>query len=351
MTSTAPTRDAPEREKVTRATLSEVAVRAGVSISTVSKVLNGREGVSVDTRSRVSDLLREHRYNRRNSSQPRMPLIEVVFDAIDNPWAHEVLVGVERIARENGLSLVVTATEGRDAKSPRWIESVLGRQPAGVILMIADISALDKDHLRARSIPFVIVDPAGDPTPGVPSIGAANWMGGYLATQHVLSLGHTRVAAIAGPARLVAAMARLSGYRAALAGAGIAERADYVRPGEFTQESGYAAGRALLALPDRPTAIVTANDVEALGVYEAAAERRLSVPDDLSVVGFDDLEFTRYTGPPLTTVRQPLKEMAEEAARLVLRLIDEPQLTSTRLELATTLIVRGSTAGPPAVTP
>jgi LacI family xylobiose transport system transcriptional regulator len=342
-------RETADDESASRATLAEVAVRAGVSISTVSKVLNGRAGVSVDTRSRVSDLLREHRYNRRKSSHPGTPLIEVVFDRIETPWAFEVLMGVEKIARENGLSLVVTGTEERPANGPKWIESVLSRQPAGVILMISDITSLDKEHLRARSIPFVIVDPAGDPAPDVPSIGAANWMGGFLATQHLIELGHTAIAAVGGPTRMMAAMARLSGYRAALAGAGLTEHAGYARPGDFSQESGFTAGLELLHRDDRPTGVFTSNDLQALGVYEAAASLGFRVPDDLSVVGFDDLAMAKWTGPPLTTIRQPLNEMAQEAARLVLRLVDEPQLASTRLELATRLVVRKSTAPPPTV--
>ncbi|ROQ36770.1 LacI family transcriptional regulator [Frondihabitans sp. PhB188] len=329
-----------------RATLSEVAERAGVSISTVSKVLNGRGGVSLDTRARVTGILRDQRYNRRNSTQAAAPLLELVCQALDSPWMVEVVVGVESVARENGLSVVVTGMKDRGAGDASWIEGVLQRRPLGVVLVIADLSDDNRHQLRSHSIPFVIIDPEGDPDPDVPAIGSANWMGGFMATRHLIGLGHRDIATISGPDGFMASTARLSGYRAALAGAGIPEHGGYVRGGDFSLEVGLAEGLVLLGRPDRPTAIFAASDMQALGVYEAARTLALRIPDDLSVVGFDDLHMTRFTGPPMTTVRQPLTEMAEEATRLVLRLREEPALRSTRLELATTLVVRGSTAHP-----
>ncbi|BDZ51698.1 hypothetical protein GCM10025867_39390 [Frondihabitans sucicola] len=256
----------------------------------------------------------------------------------------EVVIGIDRVARENGMSLVVTGMKDRRERDPSWIEGVLQRKPAGVILVIADISKLNQHQLRSHNIPFVIVDPEGDPAPDVPAIGSANWMGGFLATRHLIELGHRRIATLAGPFDFLAATARLSGYRAALAGAGIAETPGYSPHGDFSHESGAAEATRLLGRDDRPTAIFAASDMQALGAYEAARTLGLAIPDDLSVVGYDDLQVAKWTGPPLTTVRQPLTEMAEEATRLVLRLRAEPQLKSTRLELATSLIVRGSTA-------
>ncbi|MFD1715453.1 LacI family DNA-binding transcriptional regulator [Amnibacterium flavum] len=326
-----------------RATLSRVAEEASVSISTVSKVLNGRSGVSDATRARVEELLKDHRYNRRNSGQTVAPLVELVFQQIDGAWAVEIIQGVERVARENGMSVILTESGDRHSPAATWIDGVLQRRPAGVILILSDLSPSQKHQLRTRKIPFVLVDPTGDPAPDVPSIGSANWNGGYLATRHLVELGHRQIAMITGPEDIMCSTARLSGYRAALEGAGIPFRADYVTTGNFDYESGVARARELLELEDAPTAIFAGSDLQALGVYEAARSAGISIPDELSVVGYDDLKLASWAGPPLTTVRQPLTEMAEEATRLVLRLRTEEQVDNLRLDLATRLIVRGST--------
>ena len=193
-------------------------------------------------------------------------------------------------------------------------------------------------RLTARSIPFVVVDPAGEPAPGVPSVGATNWNGGLSATRHLLELGHTRIGMIGGPSRMLCSRARVDGYRAALETAGAAVDPDLIRWGTFHVESGFEQGSALLELPDPPTAIFAGNDLQAFGVYEAARVKGIEIPSRLSVVGFDDLPMARWVGPPLTTIRQPLTEMAATAARLVLG-----QAEDRRVELATTLVVRQST--------
>src|SRR5690606_24496023 len=166
-------------------------------------------------------------------------------------------------------------------------------------------------------------------------------------TRHLVDLGHRRIAAISGPQRMLCSRARVDGYRAALETAGLPVDLDLLRTGDFHHDAGYRLGKELLSLPDRPTAVFAGNDLQALGLYEAARELGLRIPEDLSVVGFDDLPVARWVGPPLTTVRQPLTEMAEAAARLVLDLgrADEAP-AATRVELATSLVVRSSTASP-----
>lgn len=330
----------------TRATLARVAADASVAISTVSKVLNGRPGVSDGTRARIEKLLRHHNYNRRTSADSAAPLIELVFSQINSVWATAIIQGVERVTRENGLSVVLTVSGDRHSPGPDWIDGVMRRRPVGVILTISDLSAEHKHRLRSRDIPFVVVDPAGDPSPDVPSIGSANWNGGYLATRHLIELGHTRIAAITGPDDMLCSTARYSGYRAALNAAGMEVPDEFVRAGEFNYDDGVENGRALLGLENRPTAIFASSDLQAIGVYEAARQAGLTIPDDLSVVGYDDLKTATWAGPPLTTVHQPIVEMAEEAARLVLRLRAEPKSDNLRLDLATSLVVRSSTAAP-----
>nr|WTB29437.1 LacI family DNA-binding transcriptional regulator [Streptomyces sp. NBC_00830] len=328
------------------ATLAEIARAAGVSAPTVSKVLNGRADVAPGTRTRVEELLLLHGYRRRRGSTAQSQLIDLVFHELDSGWAMEVVRGVENVAREEGLSLVLSESAGRLTPGQTWVDGVLARRPVGVILVLSDLTAAQRAQLTSRNIPFAVVDPAGDPGDDVPSVGTTNWQGGLAATRHLTGLGHRRIGVISGPSRMMCSRARVDGYRAAMETAGLPIDPDLVREGEFSHEDGYTAGLELLRLPEPPTAVFAGNDLQALGVYEAARELGLRIPEDLSVVGFDDLPLTRWIGPPLTTVRQPLTEMAETAARMVLDLSRGQQPAATRVDLATNLVVRSSTAGP-----
>jgi len=202
--------------------------------------------------------------------------------------------------------------------------------------------------MAASSIPMVALDPSGEPDHPVPSVAATDWNGAIAAARHLLTLGHRRIAVITGPTERLCARARLDGTRAALEAAGVPLDERLVRNGPwFAFEDGLNHGRELLRLTDRPTAILCGNDLQAFGVYEAARQLGMRVPADVSVVGFDDISPTGWCGPPMTTVRQPLTEMGATAATLVLAIATGQPLTQTRVELATTLIVRDSTAPPP----
>ncbi len=331
------------------ATLAEIAREAGVSAPTVSKVLNGRADVAPATRTRVEELLRAYGYRRRRAEATRSPLIDLVFHELESSWAMEVIRGVENVACDEGLSVVLSQSAGRLTPGRTWADQVAARRPHGVILVLSGLDESQRALLTSRSIPFVVLDPAGDPGDDVPSIGATNWHGGLAATRHLIELGHTRIGAISGPTRMMCSRARLDGYRAALETAGLPADPQLIGSGDFHHEAGYRIGLDLLRRPDRPTAVFAGNDLQALGVYEAARELGLRIPEDLSVVGFDDLPVAHWVGPPLTTVRQPLMEMAEAAARLVLDLGRSSSATvATRVELATSLVVRSSTGAPPA---
>ena len=327
-----------------RVTIADIADAAGVSVPTVSKVVNGRSDVAPATRARVEQLLHERGYRRRAPSRERRPaLLDVVFNELESPWAIEIIRGVEEVAREHELGVVLSAQEGPGALGRSWVDAVASRRTAGVVLVVSELSEEQAARLTARRIPFVVVDPAGEPAPDVPSVGATNWNGGLVATRHLLELGHTRVAIICGPLKMLCSRARLDGYRAALETAGIAVDPDLIREGDFHVQRAYEEGRALLSLPDPPTAIFAGSDLQAFGLYEAARVLGLRVPEHLSVIGFDDLPMARWAWPPLTTIRQPLTEMAATATRLVLGEGGEK-----RVELATSLVVRQSTAPPPA---
>jgi len=196
-------------------------------------------------------------------------------------------------------------------------------------------------------MPLVMVDPVGQPDPAIPTVGATNWAGGLTATEHLARLGHRRIATVTGRMSLLCSRARLDGYRAALERAGIPADPDLIRQGDFTFESALAAATEVLDLPDRPTAIFACSDIQALGVYEAARRRGLRIPQDLSVVGFDDLPMSGWVSPPMTTVVQPLAQMAAMATRTLVAMLDgDLEAASTRLELTTSLVVRASTSAP-----
>jgi len=333
-----------------RVTITAIAREAGVSVPTVSRVVNGRSDVSPQTRQRVEELLRVHGYRRRAvRSSERANLIDLVFNDLDSPWAVEIIRGVEDVTHSAGVGTVVSAIHQRPTSARQWLQNIRARATDGVILVTSDLDDPVRAELRRLDAPAVVVDPAGVPSFDVPTIGATNWAGGLSATEHLIGLGHRRIGFIAGPRRLLCSRARLDGYRAGLEAADIRYTEELHCQGDFYHESGYEGGRALLSLPQPPTAIFAASDQMACGVYEAVRRRGLRIPEDISVVGFDDLPEARWASPPLTTVRQPLAEMGLLAARTVLRLARGDELESPRVELATELVVRDSTA-PPAIT-
>jgi LacI family xylobiose transport system transcriptional regulator len=215
-----------------------------------------------------------------------------------------------------------------------------------VVLVFSALPAEYREKLQSRAIPFVIVDPAGDPEPGVPSVGSANWSGGVAATQHLIDHGHRRIALITGPEDMMCSVARLAGYRSALGLAGIEVEPELIRFGDFHVEGGQRHAAELLDAPSPPTAIFAGSDLQALGVLEAARMRGIRVPEQLSVVGYDDIPVARWSSPALTTVHQPLQRMGQEAVRLLMRLREGDTTTPTRMDLGVNLVVRQSTAPP-----
>ena len=327
-----------------RVTLATIAAETGFSITTISKVLNGRGDVAAPTRAQVEAHLQRRGYARRGASSS--DFLEVVLHELDTNWSLEVIEGVREVAAEAGLTVSLSVTGDRHAPAAEWLTAVLRRRPAGVVLVFAGLPPAGRRKLTARGIPFVMLDPAGDPAPGVPAIGSANWQGGLLATRHLIDLGHRAIAAITGPEEMMAALARMDGYRSAMRAADLPLQPQWERYGELREQSGERLGEALLALDDPPTAIFAGSDLQALGVLRAAARRGVEVPGRLSVVGYGDIPLAGMTSPPLTTIHQPLRRMAEEAARLVLRIRAGAEAEPTRLDLATSLVVRSSTAPP-----
>jgi LacI family transcriptional regulator, xylobiose transport system transcriptional regulator len=326
-------------------TAAQIAQIAGVSAATVSKVLNGYPGVAAETRLRVEEVMDERGYRRQEYGTPAA-ILELVFLALDSLWALEILQGAADAAQHNGMAVAVTDLKGHFTPGRAWPEQVVNRRPAALVAVSVTLTRAQRARLERRNIPLVALDPTGEPAHQAPSIGATNWNGGLEAARHLLELGHRRIAMINGPDELLCCRARLDGYRAAMDAAGTPADPELVRTGALNAEGGRVAGQALLRLPDRPTAVFTANDLQALGVYEAARNAGLRIPEDLSVVGFDDLPLAQWCGPALTTVRQPLRQMGAAAANVALGLAAGRQPEFARLELPTSLVVRASTAAP-----
>jgi DNA-binding LacI/PurR family transcriptional regulator len=328
-------------------TIADIARLAGVSAPTVSKVLNGRTAVAADTREHVLEVLHEHGYRSTRKAPKLSSIVELVFHELVGVYPVDIIRGVQRIAVEQDVAVVVSESQGRQTPGRGWLEGVLSRRPLGVIAVFSELSTQQRAQLATARIPLVVLDPTGVPDDQVPSVGSTNWIGGLTATRHLLELGHRRIAVITGPKWALSSRARLDGYRAALDAAEVPIDPALIREGSFEMADGLTQTNELLRLSDPPTAIFAFNDGMAIGVYHAASVAGLRVPHDLSVVGFDDYQpLDQWLVPPLTTVRQPLSEMGAQAARMVLDLAQGTMPQPKRLELATEMVVRKSTAPP-----
>lgn len=333
-----------------RMTISAIAASIGVSVPSVSKVLNGRSDVAPATRRKIEKALQDHNYQRnaRQTGASTARLIELVFHELDSAWSIEIIRGVEQAARRNGIGVVLSDLGGHHSPDQRWMREIIGRRPHGIILVLSTLTPEQKRQLETRSIPYVVLDTNGETIAGAPTVGSNNWQGGLLATRHLLSLGHRRIAMVSGPEDVLCSRARVDGYRAAHSEAGVPLMEDPIRWGNFTVVGGYEHGRELLSRPDRPTAIFAGSDMQALGVLRAAREQGIDVPGQLSVVGYDDLPLAAWVDPPLTTVNQPLLEMADAAASMLLGIARGTDPKPRSIELAIELVVRGSTGPVPA---
>lgn len=327
-------------------TIADVAAAAGVSVPTVSKVLNGRQGVSDTRREHVERMLLELGYVRRGRSDFGPGLVDFVISSLDTQWSTALLRGAQGEAARLGVDMVVTTTHGNPVGTHPWVERLVRRGSCGVVLVVSELLSTGRDELAQLHVPVVLVDPVGSGTPELPTVAATNWAGGRDATEHLIALGHRSIAFITGPIDEVCHRDRLDGYHAALQRAGLEADPKLVRHGDSLVEGGIRWGRELLRRKAPPTAIISGSDEQAYGVYRAARTLGLRVPDDVSVVGFDDIELCQWVSPQLTTVRQPLEAMAREATRLVIALSRDGLAPSTQIELATTIVIRESTAPP-----
>lgn len=331
-------------------TIAAIADEVGVSVATVSKVLNGRADVAPETRARVEASLELHRYRRRQQRRPvDAGKIRLVFHEFDSAWAMVIIGGVEIVAAAANADVVLSQLGGQHHPPQPWLDGVLTGRPLGVLFVLCSPTPPQSQQLQRQRIPFVVVDTDSATTASVPTVGSNNWNGGLLATRHLLELGHRRIAIISGPRDVLCSQARLAGFRSAHDEADLPVDPDLVRYGNFHVDAGYEHGIKLLDRADRPTAVFAGSDMQAMGVLRAARKLGLDVPRQLSVIGYDNLPVAAWTAPALTTVNQPLRDMAETATRMLLDLARSAALPTSRVDLVTELVLRESTA-PPATT-
>ncbi|WP_306214206.1 LacI family DNA-binding transcriptional regulator [Actinoplanes sp. RD1] len=327
-------------------TVREVAAATGVSIATVSRVLNGRGNVAAPTRERVEQALQSLGGTAPRPRAAARPITGPVL--LRCPYLLTDYFGIIVSAMAESLDRhqrPVLLDAGEAAQQHSVVDRLARRSGvAGALLVLPPEPAAELAALRRSRFPFVIVDPR-EPVPrDTPAVSAAHAAGARALTAHLTGLGHRRIGVVAGPDEWLASDARLAGHTAALADAGVLPDPRLVRHVEPTVAWGRRAAGELLDLPDPPTAIVGFNDKAAVGALQAAALRGMDVPSELSVAGFDDIDLSRATSPTLTTVRQPLAELGRMAVSLLVRVLDRHELEALHVELATELVVRDSTA-------
>jgi LacI family transcriptional regulator len=329
-----------------RATINDVAAAAGVSVSTVSKAVHGRYGVSPDTVRRVLDVVERLGYQSSLGASSmrshRTGVIGVLVPAFE-PFSAEILKGVGAAVRGTGFDLLAYSGS-QDGTGEGWerrsVSRLSGTLIDGVIMVTPTVVTVTGE------VPIVAIDPHTGPA-DLPTVESDSFHGAQLATRYLIELGHTRIGFIAGRPDLRSSVLRDAGYRSALLEAGIAFDPGMVGVGRYEQDASRELAHELLTQPDRPTAIFAANDLSAIAVLSVAHELGISVPDELSVVGFDDIPEAARHVPPLSTVRQPMQSLGEVATKLLISLMDGATPEQTHLRLPTRLVPRATTAPPP----
>lgn len=330
-----------------RVTIRDVAEQAGVSVATVSKVINQRYGVAAETMARVQAVISELGYEASLVAQSlrnhRTNVIGILVADLE-PFSTELLKGAADAIRGSGFELVVYSAGGRTGDMVGWERRYLSRLSGTLVdgAVLVTPTVVDVQY----GAPVVAVDPHTG-TSDFPTVDADNLRGARLATEHLLHLGHRRIALLAGRPDLQSAKLREQGYREALAAAAVPFDDALVRVGGYDPDLSKLAAHELLTQPQPPTAVFAANDVTAIATIEVALDLGLRVPEDVSVVGFDNIPESALCTPPLTTVNQPIRTMGERAVELLIRLIREQPVEVTHLTLDTGLVVRGSTAPAP----
>ncbi|MBN1565799.1 MAG: LacI family DNA-binding transcriptional regulator [Anaerolineae bacterium] len=330
-------------------TIYDIAEEAGVSYSTVSRTLSGFEFVKDSTREKVLAAVKKLGYvpnqQARSLAGGVSNLIGILVPGLTDDYVIQILHGIDSAVTESNYNVILYTTNRRQGKEATYAATIINGAADGLLLVAPIKVELYLDALREQNFPYVMIDQV-DLEQRSTVVSADNHKGAYKATQYLIELGHRQIGFLTGLMQLNVAIERLEGYKAALADHKIPFRDEYIAQGDFRMQIGYQGTQELLALEHPPTAIFASNDVSALGAIDAIREHGLRVPDDISVIGFDDIPAAAVMYPKLTTVRQPLIQMGREAVLELLARLKNPDHEVRQITLATQLVIRDSCAAP-----
>ncbi|WP_307337377.1 LacI family DNA-binding transcriptional regulator [Caldalkalibacillus uzonensis] len=327
-------------------TIKDVAKLAGVSVSTASYALNGKGNVKPETKMKVLEAAKQLNYQKNGLAmdlkKSKTKTIALILSDLSGPYYSELIKGVQEVTMANGYDLIACSSIG--GKDSTAIKFLTEKRVDGVIILAHNIS---DEVIMASSrdgFPIIVLDRFLEDQ-HIISVLVNNTQGAYQATKYLIEQGHRDIAFISGPSNSVDSINRMKGYQQALEEYDIAYQSKWTFTGNFTREGGYHATKLLIMQGDLPTAVFYANDEMALGGYQAFEEMGIKIPDDISVMGFDDIQIAQYLNPPLTTVKQPKYEAGTLAAHLLFQAFDNQEI-NRRYDLSTDLVIRGSVAKP-----
>jgi LacI family transcriptional regulator len=337
--------DDPQRKK-RGVTIKDVARESGVSYATVSRVLTGFEFVKETTRQRVMEAAEHLGYvanlHARSLVGGHSQIVGLLVPNLDNGYVGTITQGIDKELARANYDLMLYTSHRHPGKESFYVDAIANGLTDGLLLIAPLVPTAYLEALRQQDFPYVLIDQA-DNTENSSVVESANWQGAYDATRYLIHLGHTRIAFIKGSSVVRSAADRLQGYKTALADHGIAIQEELIIEGDFQQQTGYESAKRLLQrLQPLPTAIFASNDLAAFGAMDAARECGLRIPQDISIMGFDDVPQASFVYPKLTTIRQPLEQMGQIAVKLLLERIKDRSLPTQHIALPTQLIVRDS---------
>lgn len=337
------------KQRSANATIFDVAKEAGVSYSTVSRVITNYEHVKPDTRKRVQEAMQKLGYvanlKARSLAGGRSQVVGLMVYDFENSYQIGIIKGIDDEVSILGYDLMLATTRRRKGKERRYIKQLTNGLVDGLLIILPrDLEAYVKD-LHERGFPYVLIDHRGISAQDN-TVNVTNYQGAYDATKYLIDLGHRRIGIIAAPQHIDSASDRLQGYKAALADFEVPIDNDLIRSGIYIEQTGTDCMNDLLALSRPPTALFCCSDVLAIGAMKALSDRNLRVPEDVSIIGFDDVPEASYTTPSLTTVKQPLNEIGRVATRVLLDAIESTDFKPQQIVLPTQLIERESCTTP-----
>lgn len=330
-------------------TIIDVALEAGVSYATVSRVINNKGHVKPEKRERVVQAMTKLGYvanqQARSLAGGRSQVIGLLVSDVGNPYIGEIVRGIESRLYTSQYDLLLYTTHRRKTKESSYVAVMTKGMADGLLLVTPQNISAYLEALHQSSFPYVLIDDFIKNDPGS-TVRCTNWQGAYDATRYLIELGHRRISLLTGDIGTATADERLAGYKAAINDNNIPLDSDLIVDGGFAHNSSYKATTQLLHLPAPPTAIFASNDASAFGAMDAVRDHGLRIPDDISIIGFDDIPQASLITPALTTVRQPLEQMGYMATHILLKQIEDCAYPSEHVELPTKLIIRSSCAPP-----